>query len=136
MSGIPLFRSYNSTINHKKWIVNLGSNKHMDSSEPLLPDTIDVSELNLLVNHLNGSFSKINKIGNLQFSENLTLSDVFLVHNFKVNLLFVHKLCNDRNYEVVFNEYNYKNQTLQSKKVVENGRVWGIVLSGCFSLRY
>lgn len=128
MSGIPLFRSYNSTINHKKWIVNLGSNKHMDSSEPLLYDTIHVSELNFL-NHLNGSFSKINKIGNLQFSKNLTLSDVFLVPNFKVNLLFVHKLCNDRNYEVVFNKYNYKNQTLQSKKVVENGRVCGIVLS-------
>ena len=37
VAGIPLFRSYNSTINH---------------------DIVDVSKLNLLVNHQNGTFAK------------------------------------------------------------------------------
>ncbi|XP_052626943.1 uncharacterized protein LOC128133515 [Lactuca sativa] len=99
-----------------------GANKHMTSFESLLQDTIDVSKLNLLVNHPNGSSAKIKKIGNLQFSENLTLFDVFVVPDFNVNILSVHKLCKDTNCEVVFNENCSKVQGLQSKKVVENGR--------------
>ncbi|XP_052622644.1 uncharacterized protein LOC111911314 [Lactuca sativa] len=128
MAGIPLLHSYNSTVGHQKWIDDSGANQHMTSSESLLQDTVDVSKLNLLVNHPNGSAAKIEKTENLQFSEKLTLFDVFSIPNFNVNLPFVHKLCKDTNCEIVFDENCCKIQDLQSKKVVENGRESGGLL--------
>lgn len=80
----------------------------MATVESFLCGTVDVSKLNLLVNHPNGSSAKVDKIGNLQVSENLTLFDVFIVPDSSVNILSVHKLCKDTKCKVFFNEHNYK----------------------------
>ncbi|XP_023771360.1 uncharacterized protein LOC111920014 [Lactuca sativa] len=99
-----------------------GANQHMIASESQLRDAVDVSKLNRSVKHPNGSSASINKIGNLQLSSHLTLFDVFVVPDFNVNLLSVHKLCKDSGCEVVFSERTCKIQDSLSKKMVENGR--------------
>nr|KAJ0191767.1 hypothetical protein LSAT_V11C800422600 [Lactuca sativa] len=98
MAGMSLFQCCNSFVSPNRsqsWIVDSGANQHMIASESHLQDVIDVSKLNLLVKHPNGSSAPINKIGNLHLSSHLTLFDVFGVPDFNVNLLSVHKLCKD-----------------------------------------
>ncbi|XP_042752826.1 uncharacterized protein LOC111921163 isoform X2 [Lactuca sativa] len=119
------FNSFVSSNNSQSWIVDSGANQHMIASESQLQDTVDVSKLNLLVKHPNGSSALINKIGNIHLSSNLTLFDVFAVLDFNVNLLSVHKLCKDNGCEVTFSEHNCKIQDSLSKKMVENGRESG-----------
>ncbi|XP_052627603.1 uncharacterized protein LOC128134170 [Lactuca sativa] len=106
MAGTCLFKAFNTSVNSKKWIVDSGANQHMIASESLLHDTVDVSKLELLVSHPNGTSAKIDKIGNMNLSSSLTLFDVFTVPDFNVNLLYVHK-------------------DLQSKVMVGNGRESG-----------
>ena len=91
MAGMAL----NSFVTSPKWVIDSGASQHMTASDSLLHDTMDVSNLNLRVGHPNGTSAKINKIGNMHFSNSLTLFDVFAVPDFNVNLLSVHKLCKD-----------------------------------------
>lgn len=93
----------------------------MIDSESLLYDPVDVSKLNLRVSRPNGSSAQINKIGNLQLSDSLTLFDVFAIPDFKINLLSMHKLCKDSKCSFVFNEHNCYVQDLQSNGMVETG---------------
>lgn len=72
----------------------------MTTNKSLLHDTIDISSLDLLVDHPNGSFAKIDQIGNLQFSNALTLFDIFAIPDFNLNLFSIHKLCKDTKCEV------------------------------------
>ncbi|XP_052622581.1 retrovirus-related Pol polyprotein from transposon RE2 isoform X2 [Lactuca sativa] len=125
MAGTCLFQAFNSFVGSQRWIVDSGANQHMIASESLLHDTVDVSKLDLLVCHPNGTSAKIEKIGNMNLSNSLTLFDVFVVPDFNVNLLSVHKVCKDSNCKVVFNEHNCKIQDLQSKVTVGNGRESG-----------
>ncbi|XP_023754962.1 uncharacterized protein LOC111903417 [Lactuca sativa] len=125
MAGACLFQAFNSFVSSHKWIVDSGANQHMIASESSLHDIVDVSKLDILVSHPNGTSAKIEKIGNVNVSDSLTLFDVFVVPDFNVNLLSVHKICKDSNCEVVFNEHNCKIQGLQSKEMVGNGRESG-----------
>lgn len=115
----------NSFFNFQSWVVDSGANQHMTASESLLHDTVDVSNLNLIVCHPNGSTAQINKIGNMQLSNSLILFDVFVVPDFNINLLSVHKLCKDSKSEVVFNEHKCIVQDSQSKEMVETGNQIG-----------
>ncbi|KAI3688864.1 hypothetical protein L2E82_46759 [Cichorium intybus] len=115
MAGIAC----NSFVDFKKWVVDSGANQHMTASESHLHDVVDVSKLDLKVAHPNGSSAQINKIGNLQLSNSLTLFDVFVIPGFSVNLLSVHKLCRDSKCQVVFDEHNCVVQDSRSKGTVE-----------------
>lgn len=121
MAGIAC----NSFVKSKKWVVDSGANQHMTASESCLSDIVDVSKLNLKVAHPNGSSARINKIGNLQLSNALTLFDVFVIPDFSVNLLSVHKVCRDSKCKVVFDEYSCVVQDSQSKGTVETGNESG-----------
>lgn len=121
MAGIAC----NSVATSKKWVVDSGANQHMTASGSNLCDTVDVSRLNLRVGHPNGSSAKIDTIGNLPLTNSLTLFDVFVVPDFNVNLLSVHKLCKDTKCDVVFNEHNCFVQDSQSKGTVETGNESG-----------
>lgn len=70
--------------------------------EPQLVDTIDISKLNLRVDHPNGSTARVNKIRNMHLSNSISLLDVFVVPSFHVNLLSFNKLCRDNKCQVVF----------------------------------
>lgn len=98
-----------------------GASQHMASAESGLVNVVDVSNLDLKVDHPNGSTARINKIGNMPFSESLTLFDVLVVPEFSVNLLSVHKLCRHRKCDVIFNEYSCSVQGSQSKETVGTG---------------
>lgn len=115
----------NSFVNFQSWVVDSGANQHMTASESLLHDNVDVLNLNLKVCHPNGSTAQINKIGNMQLSDSLVLFDVFVVPDFNINLLSVHKLCKDSKCEVVFNEHKCTVQDSQSKEMVETGNQTG-----------
>ena len=67
----------------------------MTSSISSLSDVIDISVLCLKVKHPNGTFAKINKVGNKRITPNMTLFDVLVVPEFNVNLLSVHRLVRD-----------------------------------------
>lgn len=86
------------------WIIDYGSNEHITSTTFNQDNVVDVSDLNLKVNHPNGAEAKINKIGNFKLSTNVTLFDVLVVPEFNVNLLFVHKLARDNKVVVCFDE--------------------------------
>lgn len=80
-------------VSNKKWVIDSGANHHMTKNESRLNNVVDVSKLDLRVDHPNGSSTKINNIGNMDLSELVTLFDIFVVDDFNANLLSVHKLC-------------------------------------------
>lgn len=94
----------------------------MIASKSLLHDIVYVSKFNLLAKNPNGFSAKINKIGNLQLSNSLTLFNVSIVLSFIVNFLSVHKLCIYSTCEVFFTRNNGKIQDLQSKESLDIGR--------------
>lgn len=92
----------------------------MIASKSLLHDTVDVPKLDLLVSYPNGTSVKIENFGNMNLYDSLTLFDIFVVPDFNVNLLSVHKVYIYSNCEVIFNEHSYKIQGLKSKEMVGN----------------
>ena len=94
-----------SVSTNNKWIVDSGANHHTTKNDFKLNNIVDVSKLDLRVDHPNGSSARINKIGNMRLSNSVVLSDVFVVLEFNVNLLSVHKLCNDNKCQLVFDEF-------------------------------
>lgn len=93
-----------SVLRRSSWIIDSGATQHMTSSIANLEKVVDISELNLIVNHPNGSQAKIKKIGNMKLTNNLFLLDVLVVPDFNVNLLSVHKLVRDYKLFVGFDE--------------------------------
>lgn len=98
---------FNSYFQSNKWIVDLGANEHITSSESNQNDVVNVSNINLIMDNPNGSTAKFYKIRNMNPSSKFTLFDVFVIREFNVNMLSVHKLCNDSKCKILFDEYNY-----------------------------
>ncbi|GJU13549.1 hypothetical protein Tco_1135945 [Tanacetum coccineum] len=62
----------------KGWIIDSGANQHMVTSLDKLENVVDISDLNLQIDHANGTTLLIKKVGNLKLSEKITLYyDVF-----------------------------------------------------------
>ncbi|XP_071695376.1 uncharacterized protein [Rutidosis leptorrhynchoides] len=61
------------------WIIDSGVNQHTVSNSQNLNKVIDVSDLNLTVNHPNGTVAKILQMGNLRLSDNIELYDVLVI---------------------------------------------------------
>lgn len=97
MAGASVLRSSN-------WIIDSGATQHMTSSISNLENVVDISDMNLIVNHPNGSKAIIKKIGNVKLTNNLILLDVLVVPDFNVDLLSVHKLVRDNKLFVGFDE--------------------------------
>lgn len=97
----------------------------MTSSESMLNDVFNVSNVNSILDCPNGSTAKIDKIRNMNISEKLTLFDVFVILDFNVNLLSVHKLCKDSKCKVLFDKYNYTRWDSQSMEIVETSNEGG-----------
>lgn len=82
---------------------------------------MDVSKLDLLVSHRIGTLAKIEKISNMNLSNLLTFFDVFVVRDFNISLLYVHKVCKDSNCEVILMNMVVK------FRVYNQRRLWGMV---------
>ncbi|XP_052627643.1 uncharacterized protein LOC128134208 [Lactuca sativa] len=76
MAGTSCNYVFNNSFQSNKWVVDYEANQHMTSSEYNLNDVVSVSNLNLRVDHPNESTPKVQKIGNMSLSNNLTLFDV------------------------------------------------------------
>lgn len=104
------------------WIIDSGATQHMTGSSKGLLNTVDVSDLNMTVSHPNGTLAKIDKIGNLRLSNNITLFGVLIVPEYCVSLLSVHKLSKDSKLFVGFDESNCYIQDLSIMKNVGTGK--------------
>ena len=84
------------------WVIDSGANQHFTTNENNLSDVVDISDLNLKVDHPNGSSAKILKIGSIFLNESIGLFDVLVVPEFNVNLLSVYKVVKDNKLRVIF----------------------------------
>ncbi|KAL9996132.1 putative RNA-directed DNA polymerase [Helianthus debilis subsp. tardiflorus] len=104
------------------WIVDSGANQHMVKDESGLVDSVNVSEFNIKIKHPNGTSALVTKIGNLKLANNVVLKDVFVVPEYNINLISVHKLAKDNKVRVVFDENTCFVQDLLTRKVLVTGR--------------
>ncbi|KAJ0627129.1 putative RNA-directed DNA polymerase [Helianthus annuus] len=103
------------------WIIDSRANNHMVKSETNLTNYIDVSDLKIQVRHPNGTKAYVSKIGSLKLAEGVILHDVFVVPEYSVNLISVHKLTRDNKLFVGFNEHKCYIQDLLTKKILVIG---------------
>ncbi|XP_071704623.1 uncharacterized protein [Rutidosis leptorrhynchoides] len=94
--------SKNNNMVSKGWIIDSGANQHMVSSSQNLSNVVNVSDLNLSVNHPIGTNAKNFQMGNLELSNNIKLYDVLVIPQYCVSLLSVNKLIKDSNLVVSF----------------------------------
>ncbi|GKB73763.1 hypothetical protein Tco_0935175 [Tanacetum coccineum] len=83
-----------------------------------LKNIIDISDLNLQIDHPNGTTTFIKKVGNLKLSDTITLYDVLYVPKYSMNLLSVHKLARDSKVFIGFDESECYIQDLHMKKTL------------------
>jgi len=121
MAGMNLF----SKKVVRNWVVDSGATQHMTSCDDGMFNLVDVSELNMVVDHPNGSCANISKIGTLNISPSLQLPDVLVVPEFNVDLLSVHKLARYSRVGVYFDESMVYLQDLQVKQIVKTGNQSG-----------
>ncbi|XP_071694344.1 uncharacterized protein [Rutidosis leptorrhynchoides] len=107
------------------WIVDSGASQHMTNSTLGFVSSVDVSELNLTVQHPNGTLAKVTKIGNLKITEDIILQDVLVIPDYCVSLLFVHCLVRDNNLFVGFDVHACHIQDLVTKKTLVTGEQLG-----------
>nr|GFA53615.1 hypothetical protein [Tanacetum cinerariifolium] len=109
----------------KGWIIDSGANQHMVTSLDNLENVVDISDLNLQIDHPNRKTAYIKKVGNLKLSDKINLYDVLYVTEYTVNLLSVHKLARDSKLFIGFDEYNCYLQDLHLKKTIRTGSQQG-----------
>ncbi|GJU74442.1 ribonuclease H-like domain-containing protein [Tanacetum coccineum] len=115
-----LSSKFNTFEDFKKWIIDSGANQHMVLSKDLLDSIVDISDLNLTVEHPNRSVAKIKKIRNLKLNDHITLCDVLLVPEYYVNLIFVYKLARDSKFFIGFDENSFLIQLSNDLQIGKN----------------
>ncbi|KAI3781572.1 hypothetical protein L2E82_11589 [Cichorium intybus] len=126
ISAMCAYSSVESSFGHRDWVVDSGATQHMTGSFMNFENSVDVSDLEMSVDHPNGSKAMISKIGDLKLLPTVVLKDVLFVPEFKVHLLSVHKLARDSRIGVYFNEHNcylFNTQDLQVNPIVTTGNV-------------
>ncbi|KAI3753423.1 hypothetical protein L2E82_25475 [Cichorium intybus] len=120
--------SISYALGYRDWVVDSGATQHMTGSFTNFENFVDVSDLEMCVDHPNGTKAKIFKIGDLKVLPSIVLKDVLFVPEFKVHLLSVHKLARDSRVGVYFDENNCyicNVQDLQANPIVTTGKVSG-----------
>ncbi|XP_076950961.1 uncharacterized protein LOC143624107 [Bidens hawaiensis] len=112
-----------------------GANQHMVMTDVDLINQLDVSDLNIRVKHPNGTSALVTKIGNIKLNEKVTLCDVFVVPDYCVNLMSVHKLAKDSKLIVSFNETHcYIQDSLTKSVLVTGSQLDGLYMCGSSSV--
>ncbi|GJS71465.1 ribonuclease H-like domain-containing protein [Tanacetum coccineum] len=104
-----------------RWIINSRANQHMTNSSKKMFDLVNVSELNLIVGHPNGTLAKITHVGNLRLNSNVVLFDVLVIPKYSVSLLSINKIIKDSKLSVCFDETKCYIQDLKKEKVLGIG---------------
>ncbi|KAJ0937225.1 putative RNA-directed DNA polymerase [Helianthus annuus] len=116
---------FNSSFFHQnklKWIVDSEANQHMVMNNENMFNLVDVSEYDITIKHPNETDAKVKQIGCFKLSEDVILKDVFVIPEYYVNLIFVHKLAKDNKLKVVFDEHNCYIQDVSLKRNLVIGR--------------
>ncbi|XP_071741035.1 uncharacterized protein [Rutidosis leptorrhynchoides] len=95
-----------------------GANQHMTSNEENLEKVVDVKDLNLTVNHPNGTKAKISKIGDLRLTKDFVLHDVLIVPEYYISLLSMYCIAKDDDLLVSFDKNKCYIQDLKAMKTV------------------
>ncbi|GJT76697.1 ribonuclease H-like domain-containing protein, partial [Tanacetum coccineum] len=74
----------------------LMDNQHLTISTIGMINVVDISNLNIIVGHPNGTVATISHVGDLRLLNNVILYDVLVVPSYCVSLLAVNKLIKDR----------------------------------------
>ncbi|XP_071738856.1 uncharacterized protein [Rutidosis leptorrhynchoides] len=143
MAGTGSFFSYFAKINmadlssgfsKPSWIIDSGANQHYTTNEHDLINVVDISDLNLAVEHPNGTLTKNFKIDDCVISLNLTLFDVLVVPDYLVNLMSVYKIARDSKKFIGFDEHACYIQDLPHKGVMGKTLGTGSVHGGLYVL--
>ncbi|GJV79571.1 ribonuclease H-like domain-containing protein [Tanacetum coccineum] len=97
-----------------------GANHHMSVCTKNMFGIINISDLNLTIDHPNGTLAKIKYVG-MQLSEYVVLYDVLVVPEYCINLLSMHKLIRDSAMFVGFDEHKCYIWDLNQNKVIGTG---------------
>ncbi|KAI3521421.1 hypothetical protein L1887_10887 [Cichorium endivia] len=125
---ICAYNSMSYCMGYREWVVDSGATQHMTGSFTNFENYVDVSDLEMNVDHPNGTKALISKTGDLKILPSLVLKDVLFVPEFKVHLLSVHKLARDSRLGVYFDENNCylcNTQDLHTNPIVTTGKVSG-----------
>ncbi|GKE96694.1 hypothetical protein Tco_1581549 [Tanacetum coccineum] len=98
-----------------------GASQHITYCATFLHDIIDVTHLNLIVAHSNGTIEQVKQVRNFKLGNNLILKDVLVVPGYNVSLLSVHKLSKDKKVVVSFTDSMCKIQDLTQKFLMGTG---------------
>ncbi|KAK1410112.1 hypothetical protein QVD17_36645 [Tagetes erecta] len=93
----------NTSIFHSKWIIDTGVSDHMCFDENLFSHT-QLLHKPVHVILPNGHILTVLKTGTIQLTPELSITNVFLVHEFKRNLLSVPSLCKTSKGLISFSE--------------------------------
>ncbi|XP_076923682.1 uncharacterized protein LOC143585891 [Bidens hawaiensis] len=125
------FSSGMSSHSESNWVVDSGANQHMVMSDKNVFNQIDVTKFDIKIKHPNGTDTLVTKIGNIILSNNVVLNDVFVVPEYRVNLLSVYKLACDNKLSVTFNEHNcYLQDSLIKRILVTGNQIDGLYFCG------
>ncbi|GJT03119.1 ribonuclease H-like domain-containing protein [Tanacetum coccineum] len=102
------FFNHNSNIKSYKlyigWIIDSGASQHMTYTILNMFNVVEVSKLNMIVGHPNGTKDVVTHVGSLRLTDKIVIHDVLVVPGYKVSLLSVQKLSKDNKYRVMFDE--------------------------------
>ncbi|XP_076895995.1 uncharacterized protein LOC143548796 [Bidens hawaiensis] len=95
--------SCNSSKYYSKWITNTGANDHMCHDENLL-SSVSFIKNPIFITLPNGTCVTVHQHGIVPLTDNISLSNVLSVSQFRNNLLSVSRLCSDTNGIVLFSK--------------------------------
>ncbi|MFS8032362.1 putative transcription factor interactor and regulator CCHC(Zn) family [Helianthus anomalus] len=140
MKPIYCFAHIYKSLKDMGWVCDSGANQHMVMSDKNVINQIDVLDYKIKVNHPNGTSALVTKIGDVKLNDKVTLHDVFVVPDYCVNLISVHKLAKDSKITVSFDENMcYLQDSLTKKMLVTGSQHEGLYFCGessvesCFS---
>ncbi|GJX85987.1 hypothetical protein Tco_0336761, partial [Tanacetum coccineum] len=117
--------SSSSATHTHKFCSGSGASHHLTYTAIFLFNLIDVSHLNIIVSHPNGTIVKVNKVGSFKLAEKFIIHDVLVVPGYHVSLLSMHTLASANRVNVVFNENDCLIQDLVQKSLMRTGSMVG-----------
>jgi hypothetical protein len=106
-------------VDSKFWLIDSGANDHICSSLDWFSSYYKIKPVH--VNLPNGNSVVVNYAGNIHFSQDLYITHVLYSPEFRLNLIFVSKLCANLSCCVEFSSHKCVIQDVTSKKMIGLG---------------
>ncbi|GJU86134.1 hypothetical protein Tco_1293680 [Tanacetum coccineum] len=105
------FYNHNPNIRSCKlyigWIIDSGASQHMTYTVLNMFNVVEVSKLNMIVGHPNGTKSVVTHVGSLRLTDQIVIHDILVMPGYEVSFMSVHKLSKDNKFRVMFDEDVY-----------------------------